>query len=41
MKVVLMSKYSLDIEQYFEFKMSGLISPSILSISLNVNVTTH
>ena len=28
MKIVLVSKCSLDIEQYVEFKMSVLISPS-------------
>ena len=33
MKIVLVSKYSLDIEQYVEFKMSVLISPSKSLIS--------
>ena len=34
MKIVLVSKCSLDIEQYIEFKMSVLISPSKSLISL-------
>ena len=34
MKIVLVSKCSLDIEQYVEFKMSVLISPSKSLISL-------
>ena len=34
MKIVLVSKCSLDIEQYVEFKMSILISPSKSLISL-------
>ena len=34
MKVVLVSKCSLDIEQYSEFKMSVLISPAKSLISL-------
>ena len=33
MKIVLVSKCSLDIEQYVEFKMSVLISPSKSPIS--------
>ena len=33
MKIILVSKCSLDIEQYVEFKMSGLISPSKSLIS--------
>ena len=33
MKIVLVSKCSLDIEQYVEFKMSVLISPSKSLIS--------
>ena len=34
MKIVLVSKCSLDIEQYVEFKMSVMISPSKSLISL-------
>ena len=34
MKIVLVSKCSLDIEQYVEFKVSVLISPSKSLISL-------
>ena len=34
MKIILVSKCSLDIEQYVEFKMSVLISPSKSLISL-------
>ena len=34
MKIILVSKYSLDIEQYAEFKMSVLISLSKSLISL-------
>ena len=33
MKIILVSKWSLDIEQYVEFKMSVLISPSKSLIS--------
>ena len=33
MNIVLVSKYSFDIEQYVEFKMSVLISPSKSLIS--------
>ena len=33
MKIILVSKWSLDIEQYNEFKMSVLISPSKILIS--------
>ena len=34
MKIILVSKYSLDIEQYVEFRISILISPSKSLISL-------
>ena len=34
MKIVVVSKYFLDIEQYVEFEMSVLISPSKILISL-------
>ena len=34
MIIILVSKCSMDIEQYVEFKMSGLISPSKSLISL-------
>ena len=37
MKIVLVSKCSLDIEQYVEFKLSVLISPSKSLISLCYN----
>ena len=35
MKIILVSKCSLDIEQFVEFKMSVLISPSKSLISLH------
>ena len=45
MKIVLVSKCSLDIEQYVEFEMSVLISPSKSLISLrgvtNKNTTCN
>ena len=41
MKIVLLSKCSLDIEQYVKFKMSDLISPSKSLISLRWVTFVH